>query len=318
MTLACRRSRRRCVVGQCLVFCETSARLAPIARHNDRPDASSLIWSTNIVIGLSRSTRRRLLTRQHEGMVHGDRYVSPLRGLELPRSGLIHRFACAKFGNRTVELRSDTELAVFMEQYFRPHVIDIREHVPSVTSHTRAIALRNGLHHPGGTSNPEVLLTDLVVTLQEESAVWEEAILTRHSDGASTPALETECRLLGLYWRECGTEFSVCRRDGVNAPLAANLCWLFPVAEQILRTGVTDAQHLAHAVLLDELAHHDHVTVREACRAATRRGSLPVGASVCAFRQLLAVQALVVDLSASDLFCLPPAAFTVTAARTQD
>ncbi|MFC6948356.1 hypothetical protein ACFQI9_27670 [Paraburkholderia dipogonis] len=85
-----------------------------------------------------------------------------------------------------------------------------------------------------------------------------------------------------------------------------------------MRTGVTAAQQLVHAVLLDELVHHDHVTIREACRAATRRGSLPAGASVCAFRQLLAMQALVVDLSARDLFCLPPAAFTVTASRAQD
>lgn len=270
------------------------------------------------MIGLSRSTRRRLLTRQHAGQLHGDGYVSPLRGRELPRSGLIHRFACARFGDRPVELRSDTELCVFLEQYFRTGVTDIREHVPSVTSHTTAIALRNGLHHPGGTSNPEVLLTDLVVTLRKDGAIKEEAILTRHSHGASTPAFETECRLLELYWRECGTEFSVCRRDGVNAPLAANLCWLFPVGEQILRAGLTGAQQLAHAVLLDELVHHDHVTIREACRSASRRGSLPAGASVCAFRQLLAMQVLVVDLSAPDLFCLPPAAFTVTAARTLD
>ncbi|MDP9649667.1 TnsA endonuclease C-terminal domain-containing protein [Paraburkholderia caledonica] len=205
-----------------------------------------------------------------------------------------------------------------MEQYFRTWVIDIREHVPSVTSHTTAIAARHGLRHPGGLSQPEVLLTDLVVTLQKDGVVKEEAILTRHSDGASTPAFENECRLLELYWTECDTEFSVCRRNGVNAPLAANLCWLFPVSEQILRRGVTDAQQLAHAVLLDELVHHDHVTVREACRSAARRGSLPAGASICAFRQLLAMQALVVDLSAPDLFCLPPAAFTLAAPAAPD
>lgn len=270
------------------------------------------------MIGLSRSTRRRLLTRQQAGLEHGGGYVSPLRGRELPRSGLIHRFACARFGNRPVELRSDAELCVFLEQYFRKDVVDIREHVPVVTSHTVAIAQDYGLQHPGGLTHPEVLLTDLVVTLQKDGAVKDEAILTRHAGTASSAAFRTECALLERYWSQCGATFSVCHRDGVNSPLAANLCWLFPVAEQILRTGVTAAQQLVHAMLLDELVHHDHVTVRQACRAATRRGCLPAGASVYAFRQLLAMQALAVDLSACDLFCLPPAAFTVIAPHTLD
>jgi hypothetical protein len=270
------------------------------------------------MIGLSRLTRRRLLTRQHEGTVHGDSYVSPLRGLELPRSGLIHRFACARFGDRAIELRSDTQLAVFMEQYFRADVVDIREHVPSFTSHTTAIALRAGLRHPGGPTRPDVLLTDLVVTLQKDGVVKEEAILTRHVGSASNHAFQTECALLESYWVQCGATFTVCRRDGANSPLTANLCWLFPVAEQIVRSGLTDVQHQAQRVLLDELVHHDHVTVREACRSAAQRGSLPAGASVGAFRQLLAMQALVADLSTRDLFCLPPAAFTVNAPRAPD
>ncbi|WP_322048264.1 TnsA endonuclease C-terminal domain-containing protein [Paraburkholderia sp. J67] len=265
------------------------------------------------MIGLSCSTRRRLLTRQHLGMLQGEEYVSPLRGLELPRTGLIHRFACARFENRTVELRSDTQLCVFMEQYFQEDVTDIREHVPALTTHTTAIAVRHGLQHPGGITNPEVLLTDLLITRQKAGELVQEAIQTRHSDSASTQAFRTECALLEYYWSACGASFSVCCRRGVDSPLARNLSWLFPVCEQVIRTGVTAAQQRAQSVVLEELTAHDHVDVREVCRAATRRGSLPSGTAVGAFRRLLATQVLRVDLSARDFFCLPPSAFTVVA-----
>lgn len=247
------------------------------------------------MIGLSSSMRRRLLTQQ-QGMVHGVDYVSLLKGLELPRTGLVHRFASARFANRAFELRSGTQLCVFMEQYFRADVVDVREHVPLFITHTTEIATRKGLPHPGGLTNPEVLLTDLVVTRQHDEEVTGEAILTRHAASATTPAFETGCTLFRTYWAQCGARFSVCRRDGVNSPRASNLRWLFPVAEPIICTGVTDGQHKAQAVLVDELALDDHVNIREACRAATRRGFLPAGGSICAFRKMLAMQVLRVDL----------------------
>lgn len=268
--------------------------------------------------GLSRSTRNHLVARQRYGMAHGEHYVSPLEVRELPKVGRVHRLTCARFAERPFALRSDTEFCVFLEQYFREEVIDIRPHVPSVTSRTLAIAARSGLRHPGGLTNPDVLLADFVVTVQSAEAVTEQAIVTRHAETGSTASFETECALLEAYWAECGAAFSVCYRDGLNGALARNLLWLFPIHEQIVRAGVTRAQQRAQTVLLDEVMHHDHYTMREACRSAACRGALAAGASVLALRQLLATRLLVVDLTMPDLFCLPPAAFVASASNAMD
>jgi len=263
------------------------------------------------MFGQSLRQRERLLSRQACARLRGIAYSPPLVVRELPKMGRVHRVACWRFGQRQFHLAADTEHATFLHEYFREGVVDIRERVPAELDRTMIIAARMGLKHPGSVGHPRVLLTDLVVTVDTDGRSLDEAVKVRRAGVDIGPDTEGELAILSQYWEERGVQLFTALSHGLDSTWARNLAWLYPAREYVERAGVSEAERHAQRVLLGELTGLRHMTAGDACSAATRHRGLVPGASMRAFRQLLATGQLLTDLRAAALWDQPPSSFII-------
>ncbi|SIO45750.1 heteromeric transposase endonuclease subunit TnsA [Paraburkholderia phenazinium] len=268
------------------------------------------------MFGQSIRQRERLICRQACAQLRGMAYSPPLVVRELPKMGRVHRVACWRFGQRQFHLAADTEYATFLHEYFREGVMDIRERVPAELDRTVLIAARMGLKHPGGYGNPRVLLTDLVVTVDVEGRLADEAVKVRRSVSDPGPDTEIELAILSQYWEERGVRLFIVLSHGLNSVWARNLAWLYPAREYIERVGVSEAERHAQRIVLAELARSCHMSAGDACSAATRERGLVPGASMRAFRQLLATGQLLTNLRAPALWDQSPSSFVAVPRET--
>ncbi|WP_341865855.1 hypothetical protein [Paraburkholderia steynii] len=155
--------------------------------------------------------------------------------------------------------------------------------------------------------------TDLVVTSERDEKTIKGAVNVKHFlFDTSERRFRALCTVERAYYRQQGATWSLCLSRGLNTAWARNLLWLYPLADEYYRRGFTDAETIAHAILLRGLRRFSHLnTMMEACFHITKESGLRPGAVVRAYRSLLATRHIWTDMNVQDLMAASPSAIRV-------
>lgn len=241
----------------------------------------------------------------------GVEYESPISVRQLPKIGLVHRISCRRFGERHLHIADNQRRAVFLQEYFREGVCDIRENVPTRLDSTLEVAASLGLRHPKSRGVATTLFTDFIVTLNVDGQDVDEAILVRRKPYSAPVSGDREYEILRDYWDARSVSVRLAPSDGLRSWWARNLAWLYPCRERLECTPLSERELFAQDAVLTELTTESHLSTAHACRNATTRRKLEAGESIRALRQLFAAGWLATDMDVPSLFDLPPCALTV-------
>jgi hypothetical protein len=116
-----------------------------------------------------RTQERRLA--EGRGLGEGPDYKPWIKVTELASKGVSSRLALEKTGGRQHHLLSHLETDAFLAAGWPDRVRDVREQYNLPLADTLRICLQLGLRHPTlpGSTDPAVVTTDILLTIEESS-----------------------------------------------------------------------------------------------------------------------------------------------------
>ena len=214
----------------------------------------------------------------------------------------IHDFSsngvCSRIRGRTTgrvhHLLSRNESAYFYLLDCSSKVSDIREQFPLRLQDTLDIARSLGIRHPWDYSSdfPIVMTTDFLITASEGLL----ARTVKEAEALSDTRILEKFAIEHAYWKRYGIDWKIVTEKQIDFEKSRNLQWLY--YGQSLDELVPDCRN--HDCILNAfldlyetsgLLLHDAVEIIETCH------SLPPGAGIAAFKKLIILGFISLDLS---------------------
>ena len=214
----------------------------------------------------------------------------------------IHDFSsngvCSRIRGRTTgrvhHLLSRNESAYFYLLDCSSKVSDIREQFPLRLQDTLDIARSLGIRHPWDYSSdfPIVMTTDFLITASEGLL----ARTVKEAEALSDTRILEKFAIEHAYWKRYGIDWKIVTEKQIDFEKSRNLQWLY--YGQSLDELVPDCRN--HDCILNAfldlyetsgLLLHDAVEIIETCH------SLPPGAGIAAFKKLIVLGFISLDLS---------------------
>lgn len=171
-------------------------------------------------------SRERMIERYKEGFGNGDGvgYKAWIGVGSFPNKGITHR-QVGRLTGRHHQLFSNHELKAFLAVQRLAKVVDIREQFPLwPLEETEKLAAELGVLHPGfNMSNPQVMTTDLFLTLRDGS---HEAIAVKPSSELSSLRTLEKLEIERKYWMARSVPWSIVTEKQIPADLAHNLTYV--------------------------------------------------------------------------------------------
>jgi hypothetical protein len=205
---------------------------------------------------------------------------------DMPGSGIKTRLVCEKGAAAELHLMSEAE----HDQY----ALDRKK--------TRRAAASLNLDHPtyGGTSEPAVLSTDLVLVTRRGNLYGREAWSVKSTAPDGTAPLTRSQEIERRTWEDEGASYKAVTAHGMHANRSKNLAWIFRAANETVGRDLGGEEVKARRGIQSAIRQRRPVSVIEACRYVERLLGLPAGSGIRAFRQLAGEKRIRFDLNVAD------------------
>lgn len=195
---------------------------------------------------------------------------------------------------RTHQLLSDIELAVFLLLESNSSVTDIREQYPLHVDSTLDLAEQAGIRHPAISGFTHIMSTDFLVDFSGESGPEQLAIQVKSSsdlkDVRTVEKLEIERR----YWKMKGIPWRLVTEKQIPQTVVENLNLLYPSRKQ---TEKLELLFDSLPTFVKFLAAHPNTKVADIAMLIDSSYSLEAGTSLSRIRSLVALRALTFQIS---------------------
>ncbi|MBX7224341.1 MAG: TnsA endonuclease N-terminal domain-containing protein [Blastocatellia bacterium] len=210
---------------------------------------------------------------------------------DVPSQGLSSRLKGWKTG-RVHHFLSELERKYFLVLEWSPLVIDIREQFPLLPlDETLAIAEACGFKHPTapGTANFHVLTSDFVITVQSQGDLLEVVRSTKYAADLQSERTLEKLEIERRYWAQRRIDWGIVTEREIPETLVHNVEWVHPWHDfnelpVLVQTNLERIFKAFQMSLVDS-----GLTLNEICHETDDRFGLPHGSTLTAFRHLLAV-----------------------------
>jgi TnsA endonuclease N terminal/TnsA endonuclease C terminal len=247
---------------------------------------------------------RRLAERIDDGS--GKPHRPWVETSDISSRGFQTRMYCVKV-SRPLHLHSHGEHAAALEGWWREDVVDIEEQKGLPTAKTCRAAACLGIHHPvyRKLRRPAVLSTDIFLVCSKDGMFTYEAQAVKNVHASLTGRCERLLAIEQEAWRQDGVPWTLVLADGMNARRSKNLAWLQQCENDMHARRPSDAEISAREHLLTRIRKRVDRFVIDACRAVEREGGFESGTAARAFRQIVTLRRIMVDLDARELMFEP-------------
>ncbi|ABO25694.1 heteromeric transposase endonuclease subunit TnsA [Shewanella loihica] len=230
--------------------------------------------------------------KEGRGQGDGANYLPWLTVRDVPSDGRSHRV----FGHkcqRTHQLLSDVELAVFLSLEWKADVVDIREQFPLEREDTLIIASENGIRHPSDSGVQLYMSSDFLVdSLDPQCPRY--VIQAKRSEALKDPRIFEKLEIERRFWKMKQIPWFLVTEHDVSPTLVQNISWIYPL----------EKDDIEDEFLVDKTAYYSEVFYRnerkfvtDICKDIDRTYNLPDGSSIYEIRQLLANRCFYFDMS---------------------
>ncbi|QQK00231.1 TnsA endonuclease C-terminal domain-containing protein [Burkholderia ambifaria] len=256
---------------------------------------------TTRTLRMHKRTLARKLAEQEMAKKTGG-YARWYHTRDMPGSGIKTRLVCEKGAAAELHLMSEAEHAALLEAWWRSDVVTIFDQYALDRKKTRRAAASLNLDHPtyGGTSEPAVLSTDLVLVTRRGNLYGREAWSVKSTAPDGTAPLTRSQEIERRTWEDEGASYKAVTAHGMHANRSKNLAWIFRAANETVGRDLGGEEVKARRGIQSAIRQRRPVSVIEACRYVERLLGLPAGSGIRAFRQLAGEKRIRFDLNVAD------------------
>ncbi|AJY40855.1 TnsA endonuclease C-terminal domain-containing protein [Burkholderia humptydooensis] len=256
---------------------------------------------TTRTLRMHKTTLARKLAEQERANKTGS-YARWYHTRDMPGSGIKTRLVCEKGAAGELHLMSEAEHAAFLEAWWRSDVVTIFDQYALDRKKTRRAAAALNLDHPayGGTSEPAVLSTDLVLITRRGNLYGREAWSVKSTALGGTASLTRSQEIERKTWEDEGATYKAVTAHGMHANRSKNLAWIFRAANETVGRDLDGEEMKARRAIERSIRQRRPVSVIDACRDVERLLGLPAGSGIRAFRQLAGEKRIRFDLNIAD------------------
>ncbi len=229
--------------------------------------------------------------KEGRGSGRGDEYKPWITVRDLPSEGRSHRIFGHK-SQRTHQLLSDLELAVFLLLEWDHEVTDIREQFPLEIQVTNSIASDAGISHPAFSGIKQYMSSDFLVN-SIDSKCPKFVLQAKRSEALVDPRTIEKLELERRYWLEKEVPWFIVTELEIPKIAAKNIEWLYPAQRDAVEPDVLieRTQFYAH-----HFSEKPNSLLVDICKVLDLAYALPKGESLFEVRQLLAKRCFYFDL----------------------
>jgi len=236
---------------------------------------------------------------ERRGQGAGASYRPWIQINDLSSKGRVHRTASDLTGFRTHHLLSDNELFAYVNAWWRPEVIDIREQYPLLPVElTVGIAAELGVKHPKNHREKFFIpqTTDLLIVTRNG---LEPATVKEDKDYADKRVLE-KLSIEEEFWRRRGIQRTVLLSSQLKTRCSLNLLWIYHGRREPEEKPYARGESPLYDCLVNGAAR-GRTSSRELASRTDAALGLYLGTSLAAIRRLLAERVLSTDVDKGDI-----------------
>ncbi len=200
---------------------------------------------------------------------------------------------------RVHHLLSELEFRYFLTLEWSAIVTDIREQYPLALDKTLEIAQECGILHPlnPDTREPNVMTTDVVVTVRSSIGVVELARTVKPIEKLSSKRVLEKFEIERRYWEKRNISWGIVTEKEIPSVLVENVKWLHNFFYVIDLSPLTEDDIRQITAVLTLGVDQGKGALRDIAAECDSRLGLEIGSSLCVARHLIANRQWLIDMN---------------------
>lgn len=194
---------------------------------------------------------------------------------------------------------SDIEFRYFLALEWSPIVTDIREQYPLPIDETLEIAQQCGIPHPinPNTREPNVITTDVVVTIRQHIGVADQARTVKTVEKLQDERVLEKLEIERQYWEKRNISWGIVTESDIPEVLVENVKWLHDKFYASDLTPLCERDICQISNVLTKGVVQGKASLRNIAAECDERLGLEIGDSLCVARHLIANRQWLIDMN---------------------